>query len=445
MDKNTLIKNFSAPIFLKIEKKVDEIFSSNIDRYEEIKNWFSDTLFNGMTLFSSEYENILLKETLKLIESIDYDDFISRVIDELRIIYPTLSSTEIEDKAKYIVNVTKSHLISHIKIFINESIPNDTEIVLDNTLDSLYAKSNTDSIKSSTVESTEKIIIKINDLLAFGLNIFTEFNMKSNEAVDRILEGIKTKLDVKKINFTNTVVNWAADKIDQFIYKVNDKIGNVFLPTRISLDESGYHVGIGFDLGELQIGNTTLGQIGYTIDSIRGAASILKANNSLNRLKNELNANNNPIVNNNVPTKSNKSNNKNSNDNNRRNEESKDNKSVEYRKKVEKIKAEEQSESDKKKESKNENYDNSIPPRAKVKQDPRREAQELVLWEGKGGGYVLLRNKCGSYIVFDENGTVRIQAKNGSYIQLGNNGNIDIEASGNVRLNCAGASYAKQF
>ena len=92
-----------------------------------------------------------------------------------------------------------------------------------------------------------------------------------------------------------------------------------------------------------------------------------------------------------------------------------------------------------------ETYDNSIPPRAKVKNDPRRDnCQELVLWETDKEKYVLLRDGKGNYILLDEDsGLVRIQHTSGSYIQL--TSNIDIEAAGKVNINCAGPSYKKQF
>lgn len=91
-----------------------------------------------------------------------------------------------------------------------------------------------------------------------------------------------------------------------------------------------------------------------------------------------------------------------------------------------------------------ETYDNSIPPRAPVKNDPRRELQELVLWETDKEKYVLLRDKPGNYILLDEDkNVVRIQHTSGSYIQLSSN--IDIEAAGRVNINCSGPSYKKQF
>ena len=91
-----------------------------------------------------------------------------------------------------------------------------------------------------------------------------------------------------------------------------------------------------------------------------------------------------------------------------------------------------------------ETYDNSIPPRVPVKNDPRRELQELVLWETDKEKYVLLRDKPGNYILLDEDkNIVRIQHTSGSYIQLSSN--IDIEAAGRVNINCSGPSYKKQF
>ena len=430
-----IIENFSNVTSLTIEGKLSEIFNPNTEKYEEVKNRFLDELFEGITTFSWEYEDKLLNEVTILIESINFDDLINSIKAELVILYPSSTELELLEKAKFIINSLKEDLSYEIKKYISENTPSYAETMLLDGTKSLYAKPDMVIVRNDSVKSIEKLLIKINDILAFSLNIFTELNRRGSDKIDEILDKIRTALDIRKLDFTNKVVNWTVEKMTHFVYRMNEKIGEVFLPPRVTLDESGYHITLGVDLGELRIGNSTLGNIGSTIDRIRGTAALLKANSSLERLKAEANSRN--MSQTNVPTKTNAS-----TDENKSSEEKKKDKekSVKERKT-------EKPETDKKdpEKPKEETYDNSIPPRATVKQDPRRNSQELVLWEGKGGGYVLLRNKSGSYLVLDEGGTVRLQSSGGSYIQLGNNGNIDIEASGNVRLNCSGASYAKQF
>ena len=97
-------------------------------------------------------------------------------------------------------------------------------------------------------------------------------------------------------------------------------------------------------------------------------------------------------------------------------------------------------------EPQEEQYNNDIPPRAKVKGDPRRDnCQELVLWEGKEK-YVLLRDGKGNYIEFNEDkNDIRIQHTSGSFIQFRSSGDIILSSKNKIFLNCEGARYIKKF
>ena len=131
--------------------------------------------------------------------------------------------------------------------------------------------------------------------------------------------------------------------------------------------------------------------------------------------------------------------------------ESKDSESNKSSKKSNNVENRKESKNEEKKEKEDpeepplENYDNSKPSPAPVESDPRKGSQELVLWEGGGGHYVLLRDKPGNYVCLDEGGNnVRIQNVSGSFIELRGNGDIVIQAANKVYINCAGSSYVKK-
>lgn len=449
--KQKILQSLSSVARSALDDKLSEILNPNNEKYEKLRIYLMNNIFDGITKFSWEYEDKLLNEVTILIDSLQLDNLIDSIKLELAEIYPGLTELELIEEAKYIVSSMKDDVAHEIKTYIAENTTLFAETMLIDGIGSFYLSPNLDTVKNDSIKSVENIIDKISNIFEYSLNIFTNLNVHGNLAVDRIFDKIVKLLDTKRLNFTNTVVTWTVGKMTNFIIKINNKIGEIFCPPRISLDEQGLHVNIGVDLGALKIGNTTLGNIANTVDRIANSTAILNANAATNRLKSTLNSDESkiPSSTNNTendkkttPVKTNSSDkNQDNKSNEQKKKETKEN-SVKDRKEIEKKIMEKDPDST---EPKAETYDNSVPTRATVKQDPRRNAQELVLWEGSGGGYVLLRAKCGSYLLLDESGTVRLQSSKGSAIQLGSNGDINIDSSANLRLNCSGASFIKQF
>lgn len=98
-------------------------------------------------------------------------------------------------------------------------------------------------------------------------------------------------------------------------------------------------------------------------------------------------------------------------------------------------------------EPQEEQYNNDIPPRAKVKNDPRRDGcQELVLWEGKSEKYVLLRDGKGNYIELNETkNNIRIQHTTGSFLEFRSNGDIVMTSAKKIYFNCAGPRKVNRY
>ena len=371
----------------------------------------------------------------------------------------TPSNELIQSTKESIKSNILNSISSHATRYIDSSIYKLSGSLIQKINGALYSNIEVSNITPIITSFASNMISDTTNTLIFEIGNIIENGELNQDIASTLTKAFNNNLDSLKTSAMYSLNYNINSGISSLTDKVNEKIGNVFCAPRVELTKDGVSlIGGSLQLQNFQIGNILVGKIAGSLINVKKQYDSINKTESINKMKDKLQEstskstdgkpkiNDNDLVDSNNWTKVPES--SANNQTTAKEASSQNQKSNSVKKRNEKNTVAESSKDNKSEKPvpKEETYDNTIPPRASVKADPRRDnCQELVLWEGKEK-YVLLRDGIGNYLLLDEDKKcVRLQHTSGSYIQLSSNGNIEIEAAKHIRLNCCGARYIKQF
>ena len=401
-----------------------EIYNQTIEMDDALKNTFGNSIEESLNeVLNDDSFREKLKQSL-------YDKFLNDNDGKI----PS------DEELQTIYNNFQEDLINNIKEnsinYINENIYSFSVNVINTINENIYKIPEIGNSNQILSEFTNNMINDCSSFIQEQLNSFVENGTFDESITSNLVQSFNDNLNSLKVNSIENVNEQINSQVNNIVNRVNENIGEVFCAPRIELTENGLNIDPGkINLENLSIGGVNVGGILSNFkNNLPSSTNIPNSNQAIEKLKTKFKENalsKNTNVNNmtsNTPNNNSKSTNvQNRNESNNIASSSKQNK------KEQKIPEAEE-------------YDNSKPERAEVKNDPRRQkCQELVLWEGKEDKYVLLTNAIGDYILLDEKKKcVRIQHSSGSYIQFSSNGDISIEASNKVYINSQGSGKVEQ-